>query len=80
LHHIHTPGFHTPQITILGAGYIALEFAGIFHRFGTETHVAFRAPLPLRGFDEEVRGWDEGGFASLGFVPPATNNSRRLQV
>ncbi len=42
------------QITVLGGGYIALEFAGIFHRFGGEVHVAFRGDKPLRGFDEEV--------------------------
>lgn len=39
---------------MLGGGYIALEFAGIFQRFGTEVHVVFRQPMPLRGFDEEV--------------------------
>ncbi|KAJ9510900.1 hypothetical protein QJQ45_027689 [Haematococcus lacustris] len=43
------------KITILGGGYIAVEFAGIFKRFGSEVHVAYRQPLPLRGFDEEVR-------------------------
>lgn len=39
---------------VLGGGYIALEFAGIFQRFGTEVHTVFRQPQPLRGFDEEV--------------------------
>ena len=43
------------KIVIVGGGYIALEFAGIFHSFGAEVHVMFRQPLPLRGFDEEVR-------------------------
>jgi hypothetical protein len=42
------------KLTVLGAGYIAVEFAGIFQRFGSEVHVAFRQDLPLRGFDEEV--------------------------
>ena len=40
--------------TVLGGGYIALEFSGIFQRFGSEVHTVFRQPLPLRGFDEEV--------------------------
>jgi glutathione reductase (NADPH) len=39
---------------VLGGGYIALEFGGIFQRFGSEVHVVFRQPMPLRGFDEEV--------------------------
>ncbi|GBF98807.1 glutathione chloroplastic [Raphidocelis subcapitata] len=54
------------KITVLGAGYIALEFAGVFHRFGAETHVAFRAPLPLRGFDEEVRKFATEQYAATG--------------
>ena len=45
------------RIAIVGGGYIALEFAGIFHAFGAEVHVVFRQPKPLRGFDEEVRGF-----------------------
>lgn len=42
-------------MTVLGGGYIAVEFSGIFNRLGVETHTVFRQPLPLRGFDEEVR-------------------------
>lgn len=42
-------------VVILGAGYIAVEFAGIFNGLGAEVHLMFRAPLPLRGFDEECR-------------------------
>eukprot|EP00877_Chromochloris_zofingiensis_P011984 jgi/Chrzof1/7039/Cz02g08150.t1 len=43
------------KVTIIGGGYIALEFGGIFKRFGSEVHIAYRQALPLRGFDEEVR-------------------------
>ncbi len=43
------------RVAIVGAGYIGLEFAGIFHAFGAETHVLFRTDKPLRGFDEELR-------------------------
>jgi glutathione reductase (NADPH) len=50
------------QVTVLGAGFIALEFGGIFRRFGAETHVCFRAPLPLRGFDDEVTPHNPGGL------------------
>ena len=40
---------------IYGAGYIALEFASIFNGFGVDTHVVYRADLPLRGFDADIR-------------------------
>lgn len=40
---------------IVGGGYIAVEFAGIFERLGVDTTVAYRSGLPLRGFDEDVR-------------------------
>ena len=43
------------RVAIIGAGYIGLEFAGIFHGFGAQTHVLYRSDKPLRGFDEEVR-------------------------
>ena len=43
------------RVAIIGGGYIAVEFAGIFAGLGAETHMIYRQPLPLRGFDEDVR-------------------------
>ena len=43
------------RMVIVGGGYIAVEFAGIFHGLGVETHLLYRGPLFLRGFDEDVR-------------------------
>ena len=43
------------RLLVLGAGYIALEFAGIFNGLGSEVDVAFRADAPLRGFDADLR-------------------------
>jgi glutathione reductase (NADPH) len=40
---------------IIGGGYIALEFAGIFHGLGAKVAVIHRGPLFLRGFDDDVR-------------------------
>ncbi|WP_334176362.1 glutathione-disulfide reductase [Pseudoxanthobacter sp.] len=45
------------RVLIVGSGYIAVEFAGIFNGLGTETTVLHRGPQVLRGFDEEVRGY-----------------------
>mmetsp|Transcript_72299 Transcript_72299/g.150828 ORF Transcript_72299/g.150828 Transcript_72299/m.150828 type:complete len:488 (+) Transcript_72299:109-1572(+) len=43
------------KIVIIGGGYIAVEFACYFHGYGSEVHLIFRAPDPLRGFDEDLR-------------------------
>ena len=45
-----------PQsIVIVGGGYIAVEFAGIFAGLGAKTTLVYRGPKILRGFDEDVR-------------------------
>ncbi|KAF2604878.1 hypothetical protein F2Q70_00026812 [Brassica cretica] len=43
------------KIAIVGGGYIALEFAGIFNGLNSEVHVFIRQKKVLRGFDEDVR-------------------------
>ncbi|MCG8588551.1 MAG: glutathione-disulfide reductase [Proteobacteria bacterium] len=43
------------RVLIVGGGYIAVEFAGIFHGLGSEVIQLYRGPLFLRGFDDEVR-------------------------
>jgi glutathione reductase (NADPH) len=43
------------SITIVGGGYIAVEFAGIFNGLGVETTLVYRGSNILRGFDEDVR-------------------------
>jgi glutathione reductase (NADPH) len=43
------------RVAIVGSGYIAVEFAGIFHGYGSETHLIYRASKVLRGFDEDIR-------------------------
>lgn len=51
--------FHLPRFPdralVLGGGYIAVEFAGIFAGLGARTTLAYRGDLLLRGFDEGVR-------------------------
>ncbi len=42
-------------IVIVGGGYVAVEFAGIFHGLGARVTQLYRGPLFLRGFDDDVR-------------------------
>ncbi|GAA0568770.1 glutathione-disulfide reductase [Rhizomicrobium electricum] len=43
------------SVMIAGGGYIAVEFAHIFHMLGVETTLVVRRPKVLRGFDEDLR-------------------------
>jgi glutathione reductase (NADPH) len=43
------------KIVIVGAGYIAIEFAGIFHGLGVEVELLYRGGEILRGFDHDLR-------------------------
>jgi glutathione reductase (NADPH) len=43
------------RIVIVGGGYIAVEFAGIFHGLGAEVTLVIRGEELLRGFDDDIR-------------------------
>ncbi len=43
------------RVLVVGGGYIAVEFAGIFHGLGAETSLLYRGEMFLRGFDGAVR-------------------------
>jgi glutathione reductase (NADPH) len=43
------------RILIAGGGYIALEFAHIFHGLGSHVSLVYRGDKPLRGFDDDMR-------------------------
>ncbi len=43
------------DIIVVGGGYIAVEFAGIFNGLGVNTTLVYRGEEILRGFDNEVR-------------------------
>ena len=54
---------------VLGGGYIAVEFAGIFAGLGVETTLAYRGPKLLRGFDEDLRDMMGRLFVHRGIIP-----------
>jgi len=45
------------EITIVGGGYIAVEFAGIFAGLGAKTTLVYRGSMFLRGFDDSIRSF-----------------------
>jgi len=51
--------FHLPalpkRVMIQGAGYISMEFAGIFNSLGAQVTVVNRSDVILRGYDESLR-------------------------
>ena len=42
------------RIVIVGGGYIANEFAGIFHQFGSHVTLVNRTDVILRGYDQQI--------------------------
>lgn len=47
---------HLPKrCLVVGGGYIAIEFASIFHGLGCDTSLAYRGEQFLRGFDQGLR-------------------------
>ena len=52
--------FHLPELpkrlAVMGAGYIALEFSGVFNALGSKVTLFNRSDAILRGYDEEVTG------------------------
>jgi glutathione reductase (NADPH) len=56
------------HVVMVGSGYISVEFAGIFRALGAEVHLVYRQPLPLRGFDHDIREAMEEALAAQGVI------------
>tara|TARA_R110001599_G_scaffold353459_1_gene592746 strand:- start:459280 stop:460638 length:1359 start_codon:yes stop_codon:yes gene_type:complete len=58
---------HFPErLVIVGGGYIAVEFAGIFNGLGSQVTQLYRGPLFLRGFDPDIRAHAAQEIAKTG--------------
>lgn len=42
------------KAVVVGAGYIAVEIAGVLHALGSDSHLLVRRDRPLRYFDEDI--------------------------
>ena len=64
------------RVAVIGGGYIAVEFAGIFAGLKSETHLIVRSEV-LRGFDDDVRNHlheemeKKGVHCHIGTLPEA---------
>lgn len=54
------------RVVVVGGGYIAVEFAGIFNGLGSDTTLMYRGEQVLRGFDEGVRQFAAEQIAAKG--------------
>mgnify|MGYP001822239262 CR=1 FL=1 len=54
------------RLAIVGGGYIAVEFAGIFNGLGSRVTQLYRGPLFLRGFDPDIRAHAAREIAKTG--------------
>ncbi|RQS64193.1 glutathione-disulfide reductase [Burkholderia sp. Bp8963] len=45
------------RIAVVGGGYIAVEFAGIFNGLGSQADLFYRGEQILRGFDDDIRNF-----------------------
>jgi glutathione reductase (NADPH) len=76
------------RIVIVGGGYIALEFAGIFREFGCQVRIINRTDVVLRSYDAQVRdrllqimtskGIEFTFDAKLRSIEQTSSGSRRL--
>lgn len=42
------------KVAVVGAGYIAIELAGVLHGLGSEVHLVIRKERPLKNFDATI--------------------------
>jgi glutathione reductase (NADPH) len=75
------------RLVIVGGGYIAVEFAGIFNGLGARVTQLYRGPLFLRGFDPDIRAHAAQEIAKTGVdlrfetnVESITRSGSGLQV
>ncbi|PHH86071.1 hypothetical protein CDD83_10792 [Cordyceps sp. RAO-2017] len=67
------------RVAIVGAGYIAVEFAGMFNALGTETHLFIRHDSFLRNFDPMIQEAVTAEYERLGVRLHRRSNASRVE-
>jgi glutathione reductase (NADPH) len=71
---------HFPRrILVVGGGYIAVEFAGVFAGLGSEVTLLHRGDKLLRGFDEDIRDALGEAYAKRGIRLALGRTAERLE-
>lgn len=81
---INSDGFfeieHQPKkVALVGAGYIAVEFAGMFNALGTETHLFIRHEKVLRSFDPMIQDAITSEYERLGVHLHKNSSQSRVE-
>ncbi len=67
------------RVLVVGGGYIAVEFAGIFQGLGSDTRLMYRGELFLRNFDQEIREFVATEIARKGVNLDFNSNIERIE-
>ncbi|MEM5431420.1 glutathione-disulfide reductase [Cupriavidus oxalaticus] len=72
---------HLPaRVVIVGGGYIALEFAGIFKGLGTDVTLLHRGPAVLRGFDADLQHGVAAAYLEQGIQLRLNTSVRSIEA
>jgi len=67
------------KVAIVGAGYIAIEIAGMFHHLGTETHLFIRHDKFLRTFDPLIQDKLVAEYERQGIIIHKNSSQSKLE-
>jgi len=67
------------RLLVLGGGYIATEFAGIFNGLGSQVTQLYRGDLFMRGFDDDIRRFAADEIRKTGVDLRFNANIARLE-
>ena len=67
------------KVAVIGAGYIAVELAGMFHALGTETHLFIRQDKFLRTFDPLIQDKVVAEYERQGIVLHKNSSQSKVE-
>ncbi|EMC97378.1 hypothetical protein BAUCODRAFT_449844 [Baudoinia panamericana UAMH 10762] len=67
------------KVAVVGAGYIAVEMAGMFHALGTETHLFIRHDTFLRTFDPMIQEKVTAEYERQGIILHKQSSQSKLE-
>lgn len=67
------------KVAVVGAGYIAIEMAGMFHHLGTETHLFIRHENFLRPFDPMLQEKIMAEYERQGIIVHRSSSQSKVE-